>query len=128
MSAFEAAIHCARDSDHNAISLLLTYEPKEILDHRLVILSNIDETLSPKRYSSILPKVIHPKIKGKEVYEWNQIKLRDDDWVEERFGSDCALSGTQFESEFYSENTVYLKYKTSYLTKTASKPMVFREK
>ena len=118
MSSFEAIINLGHNSDYYAISILLTYEPKDILEHRLVILSNIDETVSPKKYSSLLPKVVFPKIKGmSEVYEWNQIMLREEDWVEHKFGADCSLNSTQFETDFYAENVIYLKYKTNNLTK-----------
>ncbi len=118
MSSFEAAIHFARNSDYNAISILFTYEGKDILDHRLVILSNFAETLSPKKYESLLPKVVSPKVKGHEVYEWNQIRLREEDWVEKYSDQLCSgLNNSQFETDFYTDNTKLLKYKTSQLTK-----------
>ncbi|XP_054162809.1 NBAS subunit of NRZ tethering complex-like [Oppia nitens] len=118
MSSLEAAIHFGHNSDYNAISILLTYEPKDILEHRLVILSNIDETLSPKRYSSLLPKLVSPKIKGYEVYGWNQILLREEDWIESEFDSIHGLNSSQFEADFYAENTHLLHYKCKHLSKS----------
>ncbi|CAG2164289.1 unnamed protein product [Oppiella nova] len=118
MSSLEASVYFARNADYNAVSILLTYESADLLDHRLVILSNIDETLSPKRYTSLLPKVVSPKVKGYEVYDWNQILLREEDWVESRFPSVFTTNTTQFESEFYSENTSLLRYKSNRLSKS----------
>uniref|UniRef100_A0A672QK13 Neuroblastoma-amplified sequence n=1 Tax=Sinocyclocheilus grahami TaxID=75366 RepID=A0A672QK13_SINGR len=66
----------ARESNVQALDILLTYHGSELLQHRLAILCNFPETTSPHEYSDLLPK-------GHLAFiPWEESRHRDLDWCE----------------------------------------------
>ena len=45
-----------QEGNWEALDAIFTYHGQETLPHRLAILSNFDETLSPSDYRSLLPE------------------------------------------------------------------------
>ncbi|XP_030897016.1 neuroblastoma-amplified sequence [Leptonychotes weddellii] len=93
----------ARESNVQALEILLTYHGSDLLPHRLAILSNFPETTSPHEYSVLLPEAwyhssplpIVPFVLCRAVVE----------------------PSLQDESEFlYAAQPVLLRYRTSELT------------
>lgn len=116
-AGFQAALLFSRDNAWEAVSAMFTHHGKETLPHRLTILSNFPETTSPFEYSSLLPEAGYG-INDPEVYPWEEIKTREEDWCEIHFADQImSPSSNDFEIEYYEEHKEYLKYRTVDLTK-----------
>ena len=55
---YKASLNCTffQEGNWEALDAIFTYHGQETLPHRLAILSNFDETLSPSEYRSLLPE------------------------------------------------------------------------
>uniref|UniRef100_A0A672QJL0 Neuroblastoma-amplified sequence n=1 Tax=Sinocyclocheilus grahami TaxID=75366 RepID=A0A672QJL0_SINGR len=72
----------ARESNVQALDILLTYHGSELLQHRLAILCNFPETTSPHEYSDLLPKAGVDKKGHLAFIPWEESRHRDLDWCE----------------------------------------------
>ena len=79
-SYLEIAINYAHDNNWKAIKLLFTHLGDSTLPHRLPILNNFPETLSPLNYQFLLPACVRSDDEQLTVAEWNESKLSD--WVD----------------------------------------------
>ena len=80
-SYLEIAINYAHDNNWKAIKLLFTHLGDSTLPHRLPILNNFPETLSPLNYQFLLPACARSDDEQLTVAEWNEAKLSDrTDW------------------------------------------------
>ncbi|XP_067139001.1 NBAS subunit of NRZ tethering complex-like [Centruroides vittatus] len=116
-AGFQAALLFAQNNAWEAVSAMFTHHGKETLPHRLAILSNFPETTSPFEYASLLPEAGYGP-DDPEVYPWEEVKSREEDWCEIHFLDQITSpSSNEFEIEYYEEHKEYLKYRTIDLTK-----------
>ncbi|XP_037073192.1 neuroblastoma-amplified sequence-like, partial [Pollicipes pollicipes] len=77
-TALEAALDFARRSDWQALGVMLTYHGHELLEHRLLLLSNVPETTPPALYAPLLPEV---DSRGR-VLSYETLRWQEPDWVD----------------------------------------------
>ena len=91
-----------------------------ILPHRLPILNNFPETLSPLNYQFLLPACARSDDEQLTVAEWNEAKLSDrTDWSLvycPGIQNDLLLKDEEYELNFYLNNPDYIEYKTAELS------------
>lgn len=118
-SYLEMAINYAHENDWKAIKLLFTHVGDSTLQHRLPILNNFPETLSPLNYQTLLPVCVLDEHHQPTVAKWNESKLSDqEDWCLiycQEIQSDLLLKGEEYELNLYLNNPDCLEYKTSEL-------------
>ena len=116
-SYLELAINYAHDNNWKAIKLLFTYAGDSTLKHRLPILNNFPETLSPLNYQKLLPSCCNDE--QQTVAEWPEIKLSDkQDWCLiycQDIQNDLQLKAEEHELNFYLNNPDYIEYKVGEL-------------
>ncbi|XP_070541643.1 NBAS subunit of NRZ tethering complex-like [Ptychodera flava] len=78
----EAAVEFARDGDWQALDSIFTYHGSDTLPHRLAIISNFPETMSPFEYRHLLPQAGFCDNEP-DVLEWPNESWREKDWCEE---------------------------------------------
>ncbi|XP_057624118.1 NBAS subunit of NRZ tethering complex isoform X2 [Chionomys nivalis] len=106
----------ARESNVQALEILLTYHGSDLLPHRLAILSNFPETTSPHEYSVLLPEACCNGDSLK-IIPWAEHKHRAEDWCEELECRTVVEPGLQDDSEFlYAEQPELLQYRMPQLT------------
>ncbi|XP_041486381.1 neuroblastoma-amplified sequence [Microtus oregoni] len=106
----------ARESNVQALEILLTYHGSDLLPHRLAILSNFPETTSPHEYSVLLPEACWNGDSLK-IIPWAEHKHRAEDWCEEPDCRTVVEPGLQDDSEFlYAEQPELLQYRMPQLT------------
>ncbi|CAO2605019.1 NBAS subunit of NRZ tethering complex [Lemmus lemmus] len=106
----------ARESNVQALEILLTYHGSDLLPHRLAILSNFPETTSPHEYSVLLPEACWNGDSLK-IIPWAEHKHRAEDWCEELECRMVVEPGLQDDSEFlYAEQPELLQYRMPQLT------------
>ena len=119
-SYLEIAINYAHDNNWKAIKLLFTHLGDSTLPHRLPILNNFPETLSPLNYQFLLPACVRSDDEQLTVAEWNESKLSD--WVDwslvycPGIQNDLLLKDEEYELNFYLNNPDYIEYKTAELS------------
>ncbi|XP_054425468.1 NBAS subunit of NRZ tethering complex [Pteronotus mesoamericanus] len=105
----------ARESNVQALEILLTYHGADLLPHRLAILSSFPETTSPHEYSALLPRACYDG-DSLMIVPWHERKHRDRDWCEEAACRVVVEPSLQDESEFlYAAQPELLRYKTTQL-------------
>ncbi|XP_015850989.2 NBAS subunit of NRZ tethering complex isoform X1 [Peromyscus maniculatus bairdii] len=106
----------ARESNVQALEILLTYHGSDLLPHRLAILSNFPETTSPHEYSVLLPEACWNGDSLK-IIPWAEHKHRAEDWCEESECRTVVEPSLQDDSEFlYAEQPELLQYRMPQLT------------
>nr|XP_048295688.1 NBAS subunit of NRZ tethering complex isoform X5 [Myodes glareolus] len=106
----------ARESNVQALEILLTYHGSDLLPHRLAILSNFPETTSPHEYAVLLPEACWNGDSLK-IIPWAEHKHRAEDWCEELECRTVVEPGLQDDSEFlYAEQPELLQYRMPQLT------------
>ncbi|XP_064620288.1 NBAS subunit of NRZ tethering complex-like [Lineus longissimus] len=114
----EATVDFARACDYRAVDHLLTYHAEDLVPHRLAIISNFPETMSPADYRDLLPEA-GMRIDDPEVLPWQCDLWREKDWCE---GDICraAIDPTPIDlgAGLYEDNTDYLQFKTASISKS----------
>ncbi|XP_007641500.1 neuroblastoma-amplified sequence isoform X2 [Cricetulus griseus] len=106
----------ARESNVQALEILLTYHGSDLLPHRLAILSNFPETTSPHEYSVLLPEACWNG-DSLRIIPWAEQKHRAEDWCEELECRMVVEPSLQDDSEFlYAEQPELLQYRMPQLT------------
>ncbi|KAL6041533.1 hypothetical protein STEG23_030577, partial [Scotinomys teguina] len=106
----------ARESNVQALEILLTYHGSYLLPHRLAVLSNFPETTSPHEYSVLLPEACWNGDSLK-IIPWAEHKHRAEDWCEELECRMVVEPTLQDDSEFlYAEQPELLQYRMPQLT------------
>uniref|UniRef100_A0A8C6IHR8 Neuroblastoma amplified sequence n=1 Tax=Mus spicilegus TaxID=10103 RepID=A0A8C6IHR8_MUSSI len=106
----------ARESNVQALEILLTYHGSHLLPHRLAILSNFPETTSPHEYAVLLPEACWNN-DSLTIIPWAEHKHRAEDWCEELECRMVVEPSLQDDSEFlYAAQPELLQYRTPQLT------------
>ncbi|XP_052042051.1 NBAS subunit of NRZ tethering complex isoform X3 [Apodemus sylvaticus] len=106
----------ARESNVQALEILLTYHGSHLLPHRLAILSNFPETTSPHEYAVLLPEACWNN-DSLTIIPWAERKHRAEDWCEELECRMVVEPNLQDDSEFlYAAQPELLQYRTPQLT------------
>ncbi|XP_050999438.1 NBAS subunit of NRZ tethering complex [Acomys russatus] len=106
----------ARESNVQALEILLTYHGSDLLPHRLAILSNFPETTSPHEYAVLLPEACWNG-DSLMIIPWAEHKHRAEDWCEQLECRMVVEPRLQDESEFlYAAQPELLQYRTPQLT------------
>ncbi|XP_076354433.1 NBAS subunit of NRZ tethering complex-like isoform X3 [Tachypleus tridentatus] len=113
-SGLEGAVQFARESDWRSVAAMFTYHGKETLQHHLPVLSNFPETTSPFDYRSLLPESGCDDDEP-EIYPWEEVKRREDDWCETENVKE--LISPDFAVEFYEDHPELQKFCMEKLTK-----------
>ena len=119
-SYLEMAINYAHENNWKAIKLLFTHVGDSTLQHRLPILNNFPETLSPLNYQILLPACMQ-KDEDDEltVVEWVESKPTNQaDWCLvycRDIQNDLLLRAEEYELNFYLTNPDYIEYKAKQL-------------
>lgn len=78
---FESCLQFCREGDHRAVATLFTYNGAQTLEHWLPLLSQIPEVVRPYEYRSLLPEAGLTQ-NEEDVYPWEEVKPRIEDWSE----------------------------------------------
>ena len=78
---FESALEFAREGDHRALATLFTFHGPQSLEHWLPLLSQIPEVVPPFDYRHLLPECGLSE-NEEDVYPWEEMKIREEDWCE----------------------------------------------
>ncbi|XP_060222000.1 NBAS subunit of NRZ tethering complex isoform X3 [Meriones unguiculatus] len=105
----------ARESNVQALEILLTYHGSDLLAHRLAILSNFPETTSPHEYAVLLPEACWNG-DSLMILPWAEHKHRAEDWCEQLECRMVVEPSLQDDSEFlYAAQPELLQYRTPQL-------------
>ena len=110
---FESCLQFAREGDHRAMATLFTFHGAQTLEHWLPLLSQIPEVVAPFEYQSLLPEAGLSQ-NEEDVYAWEEVKPRDDDWCEKMVPDPSEDSP----SAFYAANQHLIEYRGRQLTKS----------
>ena len=117
-SAFDSAVHFARQGDWQALATVFTFNGAQTLPHRLAICSCFPETVLPFEYRSVLPECDGVPGTAGSVFLWQQQSLRHDDWCETpeacRAGIDASADAEmEAVDAFYAENSKWIPFRCS---------------